>query len=118
MKNHKLQLCIDIVYINGMTFLVSIDKEIKFRSMVHLMKRIKSLLYEGLDKIVRVYNSAGFRIKVIHADNEFRSLLEDVEDNIRPTGQKYAITPSWSKVLLLVNIVVGTLNVEPVLEPI
>ena len=37
---------------------------------------------------------------------------------IRPTGQKYAITPSWSKVLLLVNIVVGTLNVEPVLEPI
>ena len=39
-------------------------------------------------------------------------------DKIRPTGQKYAITPSWSKVLLLVNIVVGTLNVEPVLEPI
>ena len=38
--------------------------------------------------------------------------------NIRPTGQKYAITPSWSKVLLLVNIVVGILNVKPVLEPI
>ena len=82
MKNHKLQLCIDIVYINGMTFLVSIDKEIKFRSIVHLMKRIKGLLYEGLDKIIKVYNSAGFRIKVIHADNEFRSLLEDVQDNM------------------------------------
>ena len=71
LKNYKLHLCIDIVYINGMTFLVSIDKEIKFRSIVHLKKRAKSLLYEGLDKIIRVYNNAGFRIKVIMADDEF-----------------------------------------------
>ena len=82
LKNYKLHLCIDIVYINGMTFLVSIDREIRFRLIVHLKKRAKSLLYEGLDKIIRVYNNAGFRIKVILADNEFRPLLEDVEDNM------------------------------------
>ena len=82
LKNYKLHLCIDIVYINGMTFLVSIDKEIRFRSIVHLKKCSKSLLYEGLDKITRVYNTAGFRIKIILADNEFRPLLEDVEDDM------------------------------------
>ena len=71
LKNYKLHLCIDIVYVIGMTFLVSIEREVRFRSIVHLKRCAKSLLYEGLDKTIRVYNNVGFRINIILADNKF-----------------------------------------------
>jgi hypothetical protein len=31
--------------------------------------------------VLRVYNSAGFHIKTIHCDGEFRVMMEKVKDN-------------------------------------
>ena len=41
----------------------------------------KEVLYQGLDDVLRKYNASGIRISRMHANNEFRSVLNDLVDN-------------------------------------
>ena len=34
-NNSNIELCIDVVYINSVEFMVSIDKQVKYRSIIH-----------------------------------------------------------------------------------
>ena len=70
-NNSNIELCIDKVYINGVSFLAYIDRQVKYRSMIHITSQKEEEIFKGLDKILRNYNSAGFIITIIHADNEF-----------------------------------------------
>ena len=38
--------------------------------------------YRVLDMILRLYNGAGFVVKTIHCDGEFRALMERVKDDL------------------------------------
>ena len=38
------------------------------------------MLFSGIDKILRFYNHVGVYIKTLHADNEFRSILNELLD--------------------------------------
>jgi predicted RNA-binding protein len=38
--------------------------------------------YRALDQILRHYNGAGFVIRTLHCDGEFRGMMEQVEDNL------------------------------------
>ena len=83
----EMELAIDVVYINRECFLHTVDRTIKEPSCVTLGTYSKGeaptseILYKGLDEIIRKYNRADVRISVIHADNEFRSLLESLIQN-------------------------------------
>ena len=68
-KNSNLDLCIDVIYINRVAFLVSIDKQIKYRSIIHVKDQDTPEFFKSLDQILRLYNLAGFTITTIHADN-------------------------------------------------
>jgi predicted RNA-binding protein len=35
-----------------------------------------------LDMVLRLYNSAGFHIKIIHCNGEFRAMMEKVKDDL------------------------------------
>ena len=80
----EMELAIDVVYINRECFLHTVDRTIKEPSCVILGTYSKGeaptseILYKGLDEIIQKYNRADVRISVIHADNEFRSLLESL----------------------------------------
>ena len=68
---------------NGIPMMSSIDKTIRYRSVVPLENRTKEELFEGLDKILRNYNNgAGFDIGTISSDHEFVALLEDLKDEL------------------------------------
>ena len=73
-----------MVYINRECFLHTVDRTIKEPSCVTLGTYSKGeaptseILYKGLDEVIRKYNRADVRISVIHADNEFRPLLESL----------------------------------------
>lgn len=86
-----LDLHVDIMYINGIPFLNSIDGKIKFRATVPLDNRSYEEFYRGLDEITRHYNQAGFEITAIHADSEFDSMINDIKDDLNidfvPYGQ-------------------------------
>jgi hypothetical protein len=60
---HKdLTLCIDIMFINGMPMLTSIDRSIRFRALVALDNRSGTAIFDGLDSIYRIYKKSGFTI--------------------------------------------------------
>ena len=77
-----LILSLDIFYVCNIPMLSSIDRTIRFRSVVPLENRTKEELFKGLDKILRNYNGAGFDIGTISSGHEFVALLEDLKDEL------------------------------------
>jgi hypothetical protein len=81
-QNPEIELCIDIMYVNECGFMTTIDQTIRFRSAIPIENRTHKEYYRVLDMVLRVYNSAGFHIKTIHCDGEFRGMMEKVKDNL------------------------------------
>ena len=75
-----------MVYINDQSFLHSVDRTIKSKLLTALGTRKKGenydskLLYKGIDSVLRHYNKANILISGIHAENEFKTLLSELED--------------------------------------
>jgi hypothetical protein len=83
LKQRLLELAIDIMFICSIPMLTTIDRTIKFRSLVILNSRKAPDLYEGLDDVLRLYNGRGFYISRILCDRELKPLImKDVQDNM------------------------------------
>lgn len=82
MNNMKLDLCIDLVFINNVVALTGVDKQIKYRHYIPLENRKKESLYRGIDEIFRLYNHADFLVKSIYCDMEFKVVFDDVKDEL------------------------------------
>lgn len=78
----NLTLHIDVMYVNGIPMLTGIDDPVRHRNLIPLARRHSPELYAALDKMLRFYNQHGFYVREIRADNEFRSLLEPLQDNL------------------------------------
>ena len=50
--------------------------------MVHVKDGKSETLYESLDKILGIYNSGGYRVNIIHCDNGFRAMMDDIKDEL------------------------------------
>ena len=72
----------DILFVNRMPMLTSIDRAIHFRSLIPLKSRSQDDLYMGIDKILRNYNKGGFNIKMIHRDREFEEFMDLIKDDL------------------------------------
>lgn len=59
-----------------------IDNPVQYRSTSYLPNRKAEELYEGLNQITRFYNGAGHTIKMIHMDNEFKPIMDEVKDEM------------------------------------
>ena len=79
-KGKKVELAIDVVYINDQSFLHSVDRTVKFRGLSHLGTQkkgenyTKEMLFKGLYNILHFYNKHEVYISWIHADNECRAI--------------------------------------------
>ena len=82
MNNADLDLCVDLMFVNNMVALTGVDKQVKFRHCIELDRRTKKSLYSGIDEVFRVYNHAGFTIRAIYCDREFRHIFEDIKDEL------------------------------------
>jgi hypothetical protein len=81
-NNREIELCIDIMYVNECGFMTAIDQMIRFRSAIPIKNCTHKEYYRVLDIVLHLYNSAGFHIKTIHCDGEFRAMMEKVKDNL------------------------------------
>ena len=93
-NNLNIELCIEVVCINGIAFIVSIDRQVKYRSIIHITSQNEEEFSKGLDKILRKYNSEGFKITIIHAENEFKPLMYKFKENF--TSQSITQTQDTS----------------------
>jgi hypothetical protein len=81
-KQHDIDLCMDAMYVNECGMLTAIDRTIKFRSLVPMNTMPHVQYYRVLDQILRHYNRAGFVIRRLHCDGEFRGMMEQIEDDL------------------------------------
>ena len=81
------ELCMDLMFVNGMPFMTSITRNLYYRTAQPIPSRTAKALYDGLDAIFRMYNSRGFNISKIYADKEFETLMETVKDDLGVTMQ-------------------------------
>ena len=77
MQNSRVELCIDLMFINNCVFLTAIDKSIPFRSCASLPSKASRHWATALKLLMRKYNQAGF-FKLIRADNEIKETMEGV----------------------------------------
>jgi hypothetical protein len=82
LQNHKIDLCIDIMYVNECGLMSTIDGRIQFRSVLPIENRRHEEYYRVLDIVLQLYNSAGFHIKTIHCDREFCAMMDKVKDDL------------------------------------
>ena len=78
----KVELCLDIVYVNKIPFLTTVSKELQYCTCKRIVPKGTKVdsFNAALDQVLRVYNRNHFKVTTIHADREFHSLLEPLED--------------------------------------
>jgi hypothetical protein len=84
--NHSnVILCMDVMKINGLSFLTTISRNIMYRTAEWVPQQTSSVYRSAMDNIFCIYNKAGFNITTIHCDNEFQPLMNELQDvyNIR-----------------------------------
>ena len=81
MKKHRnVELCADIMFIQGLPFLTTISKKIKYRTIEWLKDRSKESLLAAFDTVFQIYNKAGFQIAKLFVNPEFRVLEDEMTD--------------------------------------
>jgi hypothetical protein len=68
-------LAMDAMTVNSLNFLVTISKNLYYRTAHFTAKKSPELYKQAVDSLVVVYNRGGFQIKKILCDNEFRPLM-------------------------------------------
>jgi hypothetical protein len=81
-QNRKIDLCIDIMYVNECGFMTMINQTIQFRSVLPIENRTHEEYYSVLDMVLQLCNSAGFHIKTIYCNGEFRAMMDKVKDDL------------------------------------
>ena len=70
------------MFMNECGMLTAIDKTVKFRSLVPMNTKQNKEYYRALNAILRHYNQAGFMIKTIHCDGEYKAMMDQVRDDL------------------------------------
>ena len=92
LRHEEVTLFMDILYINRMSFLTTISEHIHYCT-IKLVKKTTANNYRNvLDKVFWINNSAGFYIKKIWCNNEFKPLMELLKDNLEIKRELHTTT--------------------------
>ena len=69
----------DILFVNGIPFFLSLSRNIYFTGVIHLPGRSKKQIFQDFKELFRLYIRDGFRISIVHADGEFAPLKQMIE---------------------------------------
>lgn len=73
-RHRQLVVCFDIMYVNGIAFLVSISRALKFCTAEALANRKAETILTGMQRIKTTYSRRGFLVNRALGDNEFAGL--------------------------------------------
>jgi hypothetical protein len=66
-----LTLCADLMYVNGVPFLLTISQNLKFGKIEALPNQLEATIITGLVSMVRVYKQPGFSVSLGLTDGKF-----------------------------------------------
>ena len=67
-KHRKIELCIDVMYINGVGLMTVIDRTIKYRSVEYVESKHDSAYLKALSVIANKFNKAGYYVYMVYCD--------------------------------------------------
>ena len=79
-QHREVDLCADIMFIQGLAFLTTISKRITYRTIEFIPHRSATALNTAFDTVFRIYNKAGFVISNLFVDPEFKFLEDTMTD--------------------------------------
>jgi hypothetical protein len=78
--NHcRVTLFIDIIKINGLTFLTTVSRKILHKTTEYIPRINVQCYRSALDTVFQIYKKGGFIITTIHCDNEFQPIMKPME---------------------------------------
>ena len=78
LTHQRIQLCVDICFINNLSFLVSISRFLKLKTVDQVSDVSDTSVLPSLHQVLNIYSSRGFIVNYIHADNDFRGLADQL----------------------------------------
>ena len=72
--HHFVTLTADVMFVNGIPFLVTCSRDIRMNTVKCLPSRTAKQLSKSLTKIVKVYARGGFIVRLVMMDMEFEKL--------------------------------------------
>ena len=78
---HEVCLYIDIVYINGMPFLTTISKNIKYHITMWAVDHTAPTITPLVESILKLYQWASFQVMEVCTNCEFKPVLQVLQDN-------------------------------------
>ena len=76
----SVDLCMDALFVEKMPFLSTVSKRIIYRTCGFVPSKKVQSYREALAEVLQLYLRAGLSVDRIHADNEFKPLLEEMRD--------------------------------------
>ena len=81
-RYREVTVCADLMHVNGIPFLVTISRNLKFGTIEALPNRRSKSILAALKSMIGVYKQGGFRVRYVLMDNEFQCL----EGELRAMG--------------------------------
>ena len=72
----------DVFYVNRIPMLCGIEKIVRYGKVIPLPNHTVDAIYKGLDQILSEYMKTGMRIKEIRCNNKFKTLMNDISDEM------------------------------------
>jgi hypothetical protein len=87
--NRNVTLVIDIMFVNGLPFMVSIYRKIKSTTVKYLHGRNQNHLVKSIRKIINLYRQRGFTVDTALTDREFECLRANLPElNLNTTAAR------------------------------
>ena len=74
----RMTLAADVFFVDGIPFLVTISRRIKFVTSEHCPVRTAVALSNHIKKVLKVYNRAGFTVCYVLMDGEFEKVKAEL----------------------------------------
>ncbi len=89
-RNRHVWLAADVMFVDGLAFIVTVSRDIKFITAQYLPTRTSTDLAGSLRKTIQLYQRGGFRVQTLLLDGEFdkvAKLLPEVVVNTTSAGE-------------------------------
>jgi hypothetical protein len=77
-KNKTVTLAANVFFVDGIAFLLTVSRNIKFIMAKHVATHTAKSLSKHLDCIIQVYMRAGFSVRTISMDGEFEKVKNEL----------------------------------------
>ena len=73
-----MTLTSDVMFVNGMPFLITLSRRIRLLTVEHIPSRTAKQLSSSLTKIVNLYARGGFVVNVVLMHQEFGKIVDEL----------------------------------------